>query len=27
VNGAWDVKEPNPISGGTGTWTANRVGP
>jgi hypothetical protein len=27
VNGAWDVKEPNPIYGGTGTWTANRVGP
>ena len=27
VNGAWDVKEPNPIYGGTGTWTANWVGP
>jgi hypothetical protein len=27
VNGAWDVKEPNPIYGGNGSWTANWVGP
>ncbi|MET0594081.1 MAG: hypothetical protein ABW133_15380 [Polyangiaceae bacterium] len=27
VNGAWDVKEPNPIYGGTGVWTANWIGP
>jgi hypothetical protein len=27
VNGAWDVKEPNPIYGGTGAWTASWVGP
>ena len=27
VNGAWDVKEPNPIYGGTGAWTANWMGP
>jgi hypothetical protein len=27
VNGTWDVKEPNPTYGGTGTWTANWTGP
>ncbi len=27
VNGAWDVKEPNPIYGGTGSWEATWVGP
>lgn len=26
-NGTWDVKEPNPIYGGTGAWTANWIGP
>jgi hypothetical protein len=26
-NGLWDVKEPNPIYGGTGMWTANWIGP
>ena len=25
INGTWDVKEPNPIYGGTGTWTANWI--
>ena len=25
VNGTWDVKEPNPIYGGTGSWTANWI--
>jgi hypothetical protein len=27
VNGTWDVKEPNPIYGGAGSWTATWVGP
>jgi hypothetical protein len=27
VNGTWDVKEPNPIYGGTGAWSANWVPP
>jgi hypothetical protein len=27
VNGSWDVKEPNPIYGGTGMWTATWIGP
>ena len=26
VNGTWDVKEPTPIYGGTGAWTASWVG-
>ena len=26
VNGTWDVKEPNPIYGGTGAWSANWIG-
>jgi hypothetical protein len=26
VNGTWDVKEPNPIYGGTGAWSASWVG-
>jgi len=25
VNGTWDVKEPNPIYGGTGTWSASWI--
>ena len=25
VNGTWDVKEPNPIYGGFGTWNAKSV--
>jgi hypothetical protein len=25
VNGTWDVKEPNPIYGGSGTWNARSV--
>ena len=25
VNGTWDVKEPTPIYGGTGTWTASWI--
>jgi hypothetical protein len=27
VNGSWDVKEPNPLYGGNGSWTATWVGP
>ena len=27
VNGTWDVKEPDPIYGGNGTWEATWVGP
>lgn len=26
INGTWDVKEPTPIYGGTGAWSANWVG-
>jgi hypothetical protein len=26
VNGTWDVKEPNPIYGGTGAWSASWIG-
>jgi len=26
INGTWDVKEPNPIYGGTGEWSANWTG-
>jgi hypothetical protein len=27
VNGTWDVKEPNPLYGGTGAWSATLTGP